>query len=231
MGLNYIWDLMIRGQELGMAKKDIYFMPAKVYSPYMELSQEDLNAMTVGRDVEVNPYYRFHDIFNGMFDINNSEDIELRGALFDILIHFLADIDLMQGMNKREYHIRFILRDIQEGLLGEPVKENISLFDREEQETIAANVLRLYDTGEALHLLRYTVSQIFQHSTIYANCEEKDELLFYIGQKENETARNKLQLIMDLFLPIRYRAEVYWNDHFGIIDEDYTMIQDRIALY
>ncbi|MNP69151.1 hypothetical protein D3C76_1652090 [compost metagenome] len=91
--------------------------------------------------------------------------------------------------------------------------------------------MRLYDTGEALHLLRDTVSRLFRHSTIYANSEEKDELLFYIGQQENEEARNKLQLIMEIFLPIRYRAEVYWNDHFGIIDADYTMIQDRIALY
>ena len=214
-----------------MHKKDIHFMPAKVYSPYMELSQEDLNAMTVGRDVEVNPYYRFYDIFNGMFDINNTEDIELRNALFDIFIHFLADIDLMQGMNKREYYIRFVLRDIQDGRLGLSVKEHISLFNREEQETIAANVLRLYDTGEALYLLRDTVSRMFQRSTIYANSEEKDELLLYIGQKDTETAVNKLQLIMEIFLPIRYRAEVYWNDHFGIIDEDYTMIQDHIALY
>ncbi|OAB45494.1 iron-dependent peroxidase [Paenibacillus glacialis] len=231
MGLNYIWDLIIRGQELGIAKKDIHFLPAKVYSPYMELSQEDLNAMTVERDVEVNPYYRFYDIFNGMFDINNTEDIELRSTLFDILIHFLADIDLMQGMNKREYYIRFVLKDIRDGLLGKLVQEHISLFDREEQETIAANVLRLYDTGEALHLLRCMVSRIFQYSTIYANSEEKDELLLYIGQRENETAVKKLQLIMELFLPIRYRAEVYWSDHFGIIDEDSTMIQDHIALY
>lgn len=229
--MNYIWDLIIRGQELGMAKKDIHFLPAKVYSPYMELSQEDLNAMTVARDVEVNPYYRFYDIFNDMFDINNTEDTELRGALFDILIHFLADIDLMQGMNKREYYIRFVLRDIQDGLLGEVVKAHISLFDREEQEIIAVNVLRLYDTGEALYLLRDTVSRMFRRSTIYAISEEKDELLLYIGQRENETARNKLQLIMELLLPIQYSAEVYWNDHFGIIDEDYTMIQDRIALY
>lgn len=231
--MNYIWDLLVQAQEAGMDKKGIRFLPAKVYSPYMELSLEALNA-TAGQldvEVEVNPHYRFPAVFRDLLDINLTEDEELRLTLFDILIHFLAELDLMQGMNKREFYIRFVLRDLEAGAFGERVKERIGLFDREEKEVIAAALLRMYDTGETLHLLRSTVSRIFRRSTIYVNSEEKDEMLFYIGQRRTERGLRKLELLMELFLPVRYRTEVYWDCHVGIIGAEDTMVLDRIAMY
>ncbi|MMZ67294.1 hypothetical protein D1872_298670 [compost metagenome] len=92
-------------------------------------------------------------------------------------------------------------------------------------------MLRLYDTGEAVHLLRDTLVRMFPRSTLYANCEEKDELLLYIGQEERTEAREKLELILELFLPVRFDTEIYWEHHFGILDADYTLVQDGIALY
>ncbi|CAH1225334.1 iron-dependent peroxidase [Paenibacillus sp. JJ-223] len=229
--MNYIWDLIIRAKQNGTDLRELTFIPAKVYSPYMELSQVDLNAADVGQIVEVNPYYRFYDIFRDLFDINNEEYVELRETLFDLVMHFLADMDLMQGMNKREYHIRFILRDMRSGIYGERIRRRLELFDREQQEVIACNLLRLYDTGEAVHLLRDTLVRMFPRSTLYANCEEKDELLLYIGQEERTEAREKLELILELLLPVRFDTEIYWEHHFGILDADYTLVQDGIALY
>lgn len=233
MGLNYIWDLLVRASQAGLDKRQIKFVPAKVYSPYMELSLQEMNA-GAGQyelEVEVNPYYRFYEIFGEMLDINLSEAAEFRYVLFDIIVHFLAELDLMQGMSKREYYIRFVLCDLESGTFGERVKERMSLFNREEQEWIAGAILRMYDTGEPLHLLKSMVGQVFRHSTIYVNSEEKDEMLFYIGQKRTETGRMKLETLMELFLPVRYRTEVYWDCHVGIIDAEETMIVDRIALY
>ncbi|QOS80385.1 iron-dependent peroxidase [Paenibacillus sp. JNUCC31] len=229
--MNYIWDLIIRAKRDGTDLRDVTFVPARVYSPYMELSQTNLNASGVEGTVEVNPYYRFFDIFRDLFDINNEEQVELREALFDLVIHFLADMDLMQGMNKREYYIRFILKDMHSGVYGDRVRRRLELFGQEEQEVIACNMLRLYDTGEAVHLLRDTLVRMFPRSTLYANCEEKDELLLYIGQVERTEAKEKLELILELFLPVRFDTEIYWGHHFGILDVDYTMIQDGIALY
>ncbi|WP_236338162.1 iron-dependent peroxidase [Paenibacillus plantiphilus] len=231
MGLNYIWDLIIKSERAGIAKRDISFAVAEVYSPYMELSLESLNARTAERRVELNPYYRFDHIFDGMFDINNDEDVELREQLFDILIHFLADIDLTQGLNKREFYIRFALRDLENGAYGDKVMRSIGLFGREERDMIALNLLRLYETGEAVYLLKDTMRKVFKRSTIYANCEEKDELLVYVGQEETEEARAKVGLIMDIFLPVRFHVEFYWNRHFGILGLEDTMRQDGIAMY
>lgn len=229
--MNYIWDLIIQAERLGAAKQHIRFTPAKVYSPYMELSQEYINAKFVEQEVEINPYYRFYDIFRDLFDINYSDEMELRQAVFDVVIHFLADIDLLQGMNRREYYIQFVLRDLEAGIFGSQVQKSIPLFSQDEQEMIANNILRLYETGEGIYLLRDTMSKLFKRSTIYANCEEKDELLFFVGQEETETARAKIELVKDLFLPVRFHTELYWNDHFGIIGVEETMLIDRIALY
>lgn len=229
--MNYIWDLVIKAKEAGIDPAHITFKPAEVYSPYMELSQQDLNGSVIPSVVEVNPYYRFYDIFRDLFDINLVEDAQLRETLFDIIIHFLAELDLMQGMNKREYYIAFVLRDIEAGLYGMGVKRQLALFTKEEQEVIAEGILRMYDTGDSLQLLKKVIRSIFPRSTIYVNSEEKDEMLFYIGRKKTEHSSGKLQLLMTLFLPVSFQTQVYWDCHFGIIEADDTMIQDHIAMY
>ncbi len=229
--MNYVWDLLIKAGQSGVQKKNIKFKAAESYSPYMELSNEALNFCRIEHEVEINPYYRYFEIFKDMFNINNTEDKEFRDSLFDIAVHFLADIDIMQGMNKNEYYLRFILRDMDNGLFGASVKEKIGLFSKEEKDMLAGNILRLYITGEALYLLKDTVRKIFKSSTIYANYETLDELLFFINYKRNETNEKKLELIKEIFLPVKFRTEVYWKDHFGIIDVDETMKIDSIALY
>jgi hypothetical protein len=231
MGLNYVWDLVIKAEQAGMKKRDLYFAPAQVYSPYMELSNEILNTKTVDTWIEMNPYYRFFEIFRDLFDINNQEHMELRHTLFDILIHFLTDMDLWQGMNRREFYIKFMLMDLEAGIFGMDVAHKMKLLDKGEQEVFASNILSLYETGEAVYLLKDTMRKMFKHSTIYANCEEKDELLFYVGQVETDTARAKLELIKQIFLPVRFHTETYWEEHFGIVDVEETMRVDRIAIY
>ncbi|MNJ71526.1 hypothetical protein D3C77_680780 [compost metagenome] len=120
---------------------------------------------------------------------------------------------------------------MEEGLFGEDVRTGLSLFNREEKEIIAANVLRLYETGEAVYLLKDTMRKLFTRSTIYVNCEEKDELVFYVGQKETADTKARIELVRKLFLPVRFDTEIYWEHHFGIQGVEETMQIERIALY
>ncbi len=229
--MNYMWDLLIKTKELGISKESIKFSPAKVYSPYMELSNENINFNTIEQNIEVNPNYRFYEIFKDMFNINNEEDVELRNTLFDILMHFLADIDIKQGMNKKEYYVKFLLKDIENNMLGSAVKEKIKLFNNKEKIMLVHNILKLYKTGEALYLLKDMMRKIFKKSMVYANCEEKDELLFFIGEEKTEEKQGKLELIKEIFLPIKFHTEVYWKIHFGVIGVEETMKIDNIMLY
>ncbi|MEK3734052.1 iron-dependent peroxidase [Paenibacillus sp. FSL M8-0334] len=229
--MNYVWDVLMRARSLKLADKDIRFVPATTYSPYMELSLSDLNATKPEQTVEVNPYYRFYSIFRDLFGPGVEEHAELRETLFDLLIHFLAEADLYQGMNRREYYIGFMKRDLAEGIFGVQNGMRFARLELTEQDYVAENLLSLYETGEAVHLFRKTMRQLFPHSIIYANCEEKDELLIYVGREESEGSRLRVGLIMDLFLPARLHTEIYWSRHFGIMDQDSTMRMDEIALY
>ncbi|WP_089934852.1 MULTISPECIES: iron-dependent peroxidase [unclassified Lysinibacillus] len=231
MVMNYIWDLLIQAEEEGFLTKDIYFHLAKIYSPYMELSPQLLNSQAIEQHVEVNPYYRYFDIFKDLFHPDHTTDEAFRDALLDITLHFLAEIDRMQGLNKKEYYIRFMMRDIEANVFGKLVRDKIKSFSKKEQEIIALNMLRLYQTGEALYLIKDTLKNIFRNCFIYVKSEENDELLLYIHQKKTIENINKVQLIQEIFLPIGFQMEVYWQYHFGIIDVEETMMLDRIALY
>ncbi|AKG36025.1 hypothetical protein [Paenibacillus durus] len=229
--MNYIWDVVMRIRNLQADAADIRFVPAETYSPYMELSLPELNAVLPGQMLEINPYYRFYDIFRDLYAPDLTGDEELRDTLFDLLMHFLAEIDLYQGMNRREYYIRFVRRDIASGLFGGRIREYFSRLEREEQETVAEGILRLYETGEAVHLFKEMMKRLFPGSVIYANCEEKDELLIYVGREEDEAARIRVELILELFLPPRFQTELYWSRHFGVLGTESTMRMDAIALY
>ncbi|EAZ84141.1 iron-dependent peroxidase [Lysinibacillus fusiformis] len=231
MAMNYIWDLLIKTEDEGFQTKDIYFHLAQIYSPYMELSPQLLNSQVVEQHVEVNPYYRYFQIFKDLFHPDHTSDKEFRDCLLDITLHFLAEIDRMQGMNKKEFYIRFILRDIQANVFGKRVRDHIKLFSKKEQEIVALNMLRLYQTGEEIYLIKDTLKNIFKNCFIYVKSEEKAELLLYIQQKKTEKNSKKVELIQEIFLPVGYHIEVYWQYHFGIMGLEETMMLDRIALY
>lgn len=229
--MNYIWDIIVNFRQNGRKEKDVKFLEAKSYSPYMELSDPSINFDKVEETIEVNPYYRFYEIFKDLFNVNFEEDVELRDTFFDIVIHFLADIDTLQGMTKREFYIRFVLEDFEKGVLGARIKDSFDIFNYREKIIIVENLIKLYKTGQALYLLKNTVRSIFKNSTIYANYEAKDQLLFYIPYKRSETNEAKMALIEEFFLPIKFKTEVFWEEHFGVIEVYETMKIDSIALY
>ncbi|HEX9059363.1 MAG TPA: iron-dependent peroxidase, partial [Clostridia bacterium] len=152
-------------------------------------------------------------------------------ALLDVALHFLTEIDIMQGMTKIEFYIRFLIDDIINEMFGARIRDGMKLFNNFEKNMIARNILRLYITGEMLYLLKDTFSKVFENSIVYANYEVKDELLFYICQEKTRVNEEKVQFLMDIFLPIKFRTRVYWYNHFGIIGSDETMKIDSIALY
>ena len=65
--MNYIWDIIIKARQLGIDETKIKFIAAKSYSPYMELSNENINFKDIEQEVELNPYYRFFEIFKYFF--------------------------------------------------------------------------------------------------------------------------------------------------------------------
>ena len=231
--MNYIWELLIKAEKQGITKKEIHFTQAQNFSPYMELSPQIINTQLIEHEhpIEVNLYYRYFEIFKEIFHPNSKINEEIKEYLVDIVIHFLAEIDRRQGMNKREYYIRFLWRDILGNVFGTHMSDIFYTFSKTEQELILFNILRLYQTGETLYLLKDTLKRLFANCTIYTKSEGTDEVLLYIGKAKNSIDHGKVQFVQTLFLPIGFNLEVYWENHFGIIDTEETMQIDRIALY
>ncbi|NLL06824.1 MAG: iron-dependent peroxidase [Clostridiaceae bacterium] len=229
--MNYARDIIISLRQNGREEKELKFVVAKSYSPYMELSDAYINFDKVEEEIEVNPYYRYYEVFKDLFNVNNEEDVELRETFFDIVMHFIANGDAMSGMTKQEYYLRFVIDDISKGILGDRIKEKFEVFNYNEKIIIAENVVKMYKTGQTLYLLKDTVRRIFVNTTIYANYETSDELLFYMPYVRTEINEAKMDFIKEFFLPIRFRTEIYWEEHFGVIEEDETMKIDSIAIY
>lgn len=229
--MNYIWDYVINAERDGIPQRKLRFLMAQVYSAYMELSPTMLNFREIEPEIEINPYYRFYEIFRDFFHLDNQEDVELRKALFNMAIHFLADIDRRLGMTKTEYYLRFILTDIKEGRLGAKMSRAIPQFNLDEQEIIAGNIYRLYRTGTMIDLLKDTIIKIFPRTIIYVNYEVKDEILLFLEYEPSEVNQIKVGAILEVFLPLRFRTEIYWDYHFGIIGNEEAMKVDSIAIY
>lgn len=229
--MNYIWDLLIRAEAQGLMPKDIYFTCAESYSPYMELSPQVLNMTSIEQTVEINPYYRYATIFEGLLQPSNELDEEITSYLLDVLTHFLAEIDRLQGMNRTEYFVRFLLRELAAATFGKAAQQYSELLTKAEQEIVALNMLQMYQTGDMFYALKRTLKQLFPHCAVYIKSEGNDEVLLYIGQQQTTQWDMKVQLIRTLFMPLHFTLEIYWAHHFGIVEVEDTMKIDQIALY
>ncbi|WP_042473922.1 hypothetical protein [Bacillus ndiopicus] len=229
--MNYIWDLLIQAENRGLEPSDIHFKLATSFSPYMELSPQVLNTTMIEPKVEINPYYRYAEIFNYLFQPDNEADVEIREYLLDIVIHFLADIDRMQGMNRKEYFIRFLLQEFTANTFGLAAQQEIQELTKAEQEIVAFHMIHMYQTGDILYNFKETLKKLFPNCAVYIKSEGRDEVLLYIGQQRTQQREIKIKLIRTLFMPIGFTLDIYWAHHFGIVDVEETMKIDQIALY
>lgn len=231
IGMNYIWELMIKAKDQEIDEADIFFKLGEPFSPYMELSFDELNETKVLHQVEINPFYRYHSIFKNLFEPNVAENEELVENIHDLVIHHLKDVDVFMGMNKREYYINFVIDDMKDGFFGEYLQEKINIFTRGEQKIIANSILDLYKTNECMHLLKDTVSRIFRNAYIFSNIAEKDEIILFLRTKETKKKLEQIEVLKYLFLPFKCNVEVYWEQIFGVIGIYEMMKMDEIMNY
>jgi len=229
--MNYIWEVMIRAKEKGIDEADVFFKYGKPFSGYMELSFEDMNETDILHEIEINPFYRYYSIFKELFEPNVNENEELVEAIHDLIIHHLKDIDVLMGMNKRDYYINFVIEDMKNGYFGEYIQEKIDIFTNGEKKIIANSILNLYKTNECMHLLKDTVSRIFRNAYIFSNISERDEIILFLRTKETKEKQEQIEVLKYLFLPFKCNVEVYWEQIFGILGVNEFMRNDEIMNY
>lgn len=245
--MNQVWEIVLQAGQEEVEQKRLRFIAAKEVSPYRELATELLNLHTVEEGaseekrtkegelpvypIEVNPLYRFAAVFGRILDINVTKLRQSRAAFVDLCLHYTARADLREGMTRREFTLRLLEQDIVNGRFGQAAKERYRLFSAAEKDVLITGLQRLCRTGDGLYLFRQSVSAVYPRAMIYESTDRAGELLVYLGRKKTETERERIKLLMDLFLPMQTEVHLFYEYHFGIIGVDETMVQDQMVLF
>lgn len=135
--MQYIWEVVLAAEKNGIREADLQYEVPEVRSPYLEVSFYDLNTQTVEQTaVEVNPFYRFFDIFSGVLDINQKEYEKTKEIFVDAVFHYLALTDLRMGMSRKDYYFKFLVEELESGQFGRKAKAAIQLFSSYEKNIL-----------------------------------------------------------------------------------------------
>lgn len=230
--MNYLRDVMLQAKYQKIPESNLRFQKAKVFSAYMEVSTTYLNQSEIGEEtgIDVNPYYRFYDIFKDLFQPNMKDYSQLRENLCNLIFHLLAQNDVLSGMTREEYYKKLLYQDFKDIKFGEKAKETMQLYNREEREIILSGLLTQYETGSSLDIFKDMMNSLINNNIVYLSNQNSYEILIYIGQKKDTILVQKMNFLIEMFLQIPYYVETYYEYHFGIIDIEETMILDEIVL-
>ena len=228
-----LWEIVLEAKKEQIHLKNLRFVHEGKGSAYMELSlpfmnQEELQGEKV---IGVNTYCRFYSIFKHMYQPDQKEFLYLRNSLTNLILHLLAENDARRGMTKEEYYKKLLIRDIQSGVFGKEAIQVFAHMEKEEQDKLMSGWLRSYRTGSSLAIFIDMVHSLIDNSIVYHNNDFPEELLVYTSSKTTDELEQRLQFLIELFLDIQYRVEIYYEYHFGIIGMEDTMQIDEIALY
>ncbi|MGN0330384.1 MAG: hypothetical protein ACI4D5_03995 [Kineothrix sp.] len=230
--MNYAWEAALQADREGIPREKLVFVPLQDGSPYTEIGQEMINARQLDRaEVGINPLYRFAGVFAEIFDRNTEGYEKTRELLFRIFMQYMVQLDLRQGLSRQEYALRFLFRDIQEGVYGERAAEVICGIEQGKRRRLLQLILKLYRCGSSLHLFREVMRCMYPDSLVYASNEEVQQLLIYVGAEETPEEAGRLAFLRDMFLPVSQQVYLFWERHFGIIDVEETMVLDEMVLF
>ena len=229
--MQYIWEVVLAAEKNGIREADLRYEVAEVRSPYLEVSFCDLNTQTVEQTVvEVNPFYRFFDIFSGVLDINQKEYEKTKEIFVDAVFHYLALTDLRMGMSRKDYYFKFLVDELECGQFGSKAKAAIQLFSSYEKKYIVLALMDVISSRNYREIFKWLFQEIYQDSIIYKSMDCANELYIYVGSAETQEERKRVQFLLDTFLPIGVRTEVFYQEHFGILEVEETMILDKVLL-
>lgn len=231
--MNYFWEVALIADDCGVPRESLRLRPAKSYSPYIEASFVDLNQTSVQNEgtIEGNPLLRFTPVFSRILDINTLGLEKTRELFFDVVMQYMIQLDLRQGLCHEEYYLRFILQDFMQGACGVKYMDVLDQFDHVQIRQLLCSCLQLFHCGYSLSIFRRAIRAAYPDSLVYSSNDAPRELLIYIGMKDTEIERKKVQFLLDVYLPINYKTYLFWEHHFGIVDVDVTMELDEMVLF
>ncbi len=230
--MNYLWEVYLKARQQGRDENRLRFTMAKEYSPYMEVSCPLLNQDRVepGETVEVNPYYRFYDIFKDLCHPEMQEYTKLRESVTSLVLHQLAANDAVSGMTREEYYKKLLYQDLVSGAYGEQARETAGMFTRQERETVLSGLLRQYQTGSSLDIFKDMMEALVPDNIVYQSNENFHEIFVYVGGRKTGKSEARMKFLVQMFVDLPYHVDIYYEHHFGIIGVEETMRTGEITL-
>lgn len=235
-GYNYIWYPLTNFVE--KPSNDFKFHLSKVLSPYTELNLEGMNEVKNNLEsmkeqvLEVNPFIRFAEIFYLLLEPDTyGNDKKIKDSIFNILIHFLGEIDLYLGQNKKDIIIKEMIKNIEKGAFGENIKLNFLIFKEYEKVIITDGLYHMYNFLSMLESFKRVFKAIFPDSIVYDRLTSKTNIVIYINYRKTKENILKVNFIKKMFLPLGLKVDLFWEKHFGVIEVDTTMQIGEIAIF
>lgn len=133
--MNYAWEVALQAEKAGMRRDELRFVEATVPNPYIEVAMIDVNLQVPEENrIEINPLYRFENIFGKLFDKNIEEMAQTRELFFDICMHYIIQLDLREGLTKEDYYCDMVAEDIKKGRYGKQARICFRLFSKVDQK-------------------------------------------------------------------------------------------------
>lgn len=148
----------------------------------------------------------------------------------DAVFHYLALTDLRMGMSRKDYYVKFLVEELESGQFGRKAKAAIQLFSSYEKKYIVLALMDVVSSRNYREIFKWLFQEIYKDSIIYKSMDCANELYIYVGSAETQEERKRVQFLLDTFLPIGVRTEVFYLEHFGILEIEETMILDQVLL-
>lgn len=231
--MNVIWEVFQNIEKQNVNLDQLEVIPAKISSPYYELSLDVMNEKVreQGQRVEVNPLYRYPQVFAHYLNMEaiNKEEEEERNGVFNQIFHYFYEIEKYRQYKKEDFYMELLTRNLEEACYGSQVRDAFEPLDREEKQKVVKALLRVYRLGLSFEMMREAAKLLFPKCYVYFDKKCKTVLL-YTGAGMNRASIAKAELLKELFMPIGLDIEVFWKYHFGIVDVEETMVLDQMEL-
>lgn len=228
---NHIWApyLVMLQQEKDPTRLH-YVVKHNRVSPYLELQAESLHGNGTYEDgmarLDVNPFVRFSRIFAPFLTPDDLGYEEFEQALSDIMLHYLADLDIKMGMCRHDLYLSLLMRDLDRGVYGG--LDELKVFRKMEKRVIAEWLITFYRTGDGAYSLSGAVNALLPVCKIYIR--EGEEFVFYMREPPDETDQKKIRFLIRLFLPLFCSCTIHWTRTYGVLGYEETMQMEDFIL-
>jgi len=145
----------------------------------------------------------------------------------DIIAHMLAHIDRHCGMNKKDFHIMLLLREMENGCYGD-ADIFIKLFDVVEKRALVEAMLMFYETQNGFRTLDTLLTRIMTDFSVVLR--DNAEAVLYNSYGYDAVADKKIRFIVKLLLPIGLPYIIHWQNTYGTLDHEESMKMGEFVL-